>query len=46
MKSLKLSLILTGIILLVWGIASWIEVISINNTLQPVYSWWNIFALL
>lgn len=46
MKSLKLSLILTGAILFIWGVASWVEVISINNTFQPIYSWWNLFALI
>lgn len=44
----RVEVILGGLSLLVigWGILSWIDVILHNTSPNPVYQWWNLFILI
>lgn len=45
MKLLKNLVFALSLIALAWVFASWVEVICLNTTVNPTYSWWNLFAI-
>ena len=45
-KLVKITLIVVGILVLVWMGASWLDVICHNLDPNPTYAIWNVFAML